>query len=92
MINDFKKFEGQYGDMFHLLLNLDKATPGPDIRFVSEHDQPMFTGIDGHPVFFDHDKNFKLATDFIIIYPKVYVRASIMLDTKHLPLERVYLH
>lgn len=78
--------------MFHLLLNLNKSIDDTNIRFVGSHDFPKFAAIEGHPVFFDNDKNFKLATDFTIVYPKVYIRESIPLETKFLPLERGYIH
>jgi hypothetical protein len=83
---DYRELETDYGKMYHLLLDLHGAKGG--IRFVASHDHPKFASIEYHPVFFDENKNFRIATDFIIVYPKIYVRQSIPVVKNHLPLER----
>jgi hypothetical protein len=78
---DFKKYEDLYGDMYHLVL--DRPSDSDEsIKFVSDTDYPKFAGVDGNPLFFNWDKEFRIATDYVIMYPKVYVRASEPFNTK----------
>ena len=83
---NFRGLEARFGEMYHLILDLKGTSDG--VRFVAEHDFPKFASIDYHPIFFDSEKNFRIATDYTIIYPKVYVRHSIPVVRNHLPLER----
>jgi hypothetical protein len=86
---DFRSYEQIYGKMYHLLL--DRKGKDNGVRFVADHDYPKFASYEYHPVFFDDDKNFRIATDFTIIYPKIYVRESIPVVKNHLPIERCWL-
>lgn len=88
IIKNYRLFEPEFGTMFHLLI--DKQTE-EGIKFVSDHNYPKFASIDSNPIYFDDHKNFRIATDFTIIYPKVYVRDSIPLIQNHLPITRCWL-
>lgn len=72
---DFKEHEAKYGDMYHLVL--DRPTDSDSsIRYVSDKDHPKYAGVNGDPLFFNWDKEFRIATEYVIMYPKVYVKAS----------------
>jgi hypothetical protein len=88
-VKDYKKLENQYGKMYHLLL--DKVTEESGVRFVHGTDYPKFAGVEYNPIFFDENKNFRVAVDYIIVYPKIYVRTSIPVVKNHLPIIRCYL-
>lgn len=87
---NYRELEQQYGKMFHLLL--PKSNEEKGVKFVSDHNYPKFASIDSLPVFFNDDKEFCLATSFVIIYPKVYVTKFIKLKKEDLPLEISYIH
>lgn len=89
-VDDFKAYEELYGDMYHLLLN--KLDEGTRIKFVSDSNYPAFATLLGNPVFFDFDKKFRMAIDYTIIYPKIYVKKSIPVKKDLLPLNRSYLN
>ena len=88
-VKDYKKLEEKLGTMYHLLLNrFDEATT---IKFCADAHYPKFATIHDQPVFFDHDKNFMLAIDYTIIYPKIYVKHAIPFKQEYLPLNRSYI-
>ena len=92
MKKDFRAYESEYGQMFHLLLTTDGTVSEKDkVKFVSDHHHPKFSSVEGYPIFFDHDKEFRLAVDYVIMYPKVYVRTSIPLLSVHFPLSKGYI-
>lgn len=78
---DFKGYESEYGDMYHLVL--DRPTDSDaSIKYVSGSDYPKFAGVEGRPIFFSWDKEFRIATEYVIMYPKVYVKESEPLTSK----------
>lgn len=87
---NYRELEEKYGKMYHLLL--PKANKDKGVKFVSDHNHPKFASIDSKPIFFNDDKEFCLALNYVIIYPKVYVIKSIKLKKEDLPLEISYLH
>jgi len=89
-IENYKSYEILYGDMYHLLLNKLGTTTG--IKFVSNSNYPLFASLLYGPVFFDSDKNFRIAIDYTIVYPKIYVKKSVEVKRELLPLSRSFIH
>jgi len=78
---DYGSYQSQYGTMYHLLL--DRLGSAEGVRFVNGEDcNPKFLTVGGNPVFFNWDKEFCVALDYTVIFPKVYVRKSVLLS-KH---------
>ena len=72
---DYISLEPQYGAMYHLVL--DRPTDADEsVRYVSDDDKPMYATVQGNPIFFNWDKEFRVALDYTIIYPKIYVKES----------------
>ena len=76
--------------MYHLILDTPTDSDA-SAKYVSDKDYPKYAGVDGKPIFFNWDKEFRVATDFVIMYPKVYVKASEPL-TSLSNLSRSYIH
>ena len=75
---DYGSYQPIYGDIYHLLRY---STKTPDqIRFVTYFERPRFAGVNGNPIFFSDNQQFRVAIDYTIIYPKVYVKKSVPLD------------
>lgn len=87
---DYKAYENQYGEMYHLLL--DRWDAFECVKFVADKDHPKFAAYHNLPIFFDKDQNFRIAVKYTIVYPKVYVEDSVMLKREYLPLDRSYIH
>lgn len=75
---DYIKYESQYGVMYHLLL--DRIGTNTGVRFVNGDDpNPKFITVCGKPVFFNWDKEYCIALDYTIIFPKLYVKKAVLL-------------
>lgn len=60
--------------MYHLLL--DRKYQEDRVKYVSDKDYPKYATVNGEPVFFNFDKEFRIAIEYTIIYPKIYVKKS----------------
>ena len=74
---DYKEFEEDFGDMYHLVI--DRINTDDGVRFVHDGDGGRYASIDGAPVFFGEDQEFHVALEYTIIYPKIYI-----LDSEHM--------
>lgn len=87
---NFKLYEKALGTMYHLIL--DRPTDsGESVKYVSCDDKPLYATVNGNPVFFNWDKEFRIATEYTIMYPKIYVKASKPYKVRQ-SLERCYIH
>lgn len=71
---DFLLYEKAFGTMYHLLI--DKSSKD-GVRFVNDTDNKTYATVNGSPVFFNWDKEFRIAIEFTIMFPKIYVKKSI---------------
>jgi hypothetical protein len=89
---DKEALEEQFGLMYHLILDRNDFSKGARlIKFVSAKDYPKFASVDNNPIIFGRDKMFYVATEYTIIYPKVFVRAYKPLHAKDV-ITRGYIH
>ena len=72
---DYRLYENAFGTMYHLLL--DRAASEDGVRFVNDTDKTRYAAVNGSPIFFDWDQEFRIAIEFTIMYPKIYVKKSI---------------
>jgi hypothetical protein len=87
---DYPALQKDYGTMYHLIL--DSLDKGGSIRYASVVQYPKYATINGHPVFYlPLDKQFFIALDYTIVYPKIYVRKYMEVESLN-GLKRSYLH
>ena len=87
---NYSSYSKEYGDMFHLILDVeDFKTKG--IRFCSLHDKGKYLTLNEYPVFYTHTQGFLVAIDYTIVYPKIYVKTSKAIIDIH-GLKRSYIH
>jgi hypothetical protein len=75
---DYTLYEKMYGNMYHLLLNRVGTDKG--IKYVRSNKSFGYLSVDNFPIFFNMHKEFCVALDYTIIYPKIYVAQSVKLS------------
>jgi len=67
----FADYQDQFGKMYHLTLYVKNAPE--QLRFVHYSNQ-RYTTYNGYPIFYSENKEFCMALDYTIVFPKIYVR------------------
>lgn len=88
---DFAIYQEAFGKMYHLI-RYTKTSPD-NVRFVHYSENPKYTAINGRPIFFSDTKELCIATEYTIIYPKVYVRRYVPMGAIDIEeLQNAYIH
>jgi hypothetical protein len=73
---NYEDFESTLGELFRLIIVNTESQSG--YSYCSSESEVEYSTFKGSPLFFDAQGNFRLATDYSIVFPMIYVRTSII--------------